>query len=197
MRWFIAGELPGQLRTWFEQGMFAETDNKARWDHYLLLPGTVSLSVKLRGGNFEVKRRDSDFGIVPIGSRATGRLGLWRKWSLELVDKSGKSPDGNWLTIGKKRLLRKYLLRSKGLEQVDPGEVYSEPGCTVELTELGVRDQAWWSFGFEAFGPDENHLRDTFEEVATSVLNDVDHPGFRRENSFDYPEWIASLETAA
>jgi hypothetical protein len=41
---------------------------------------------------------------------------------------------------------------------------------------LKVLDADWWSFGFEAFGPDENRLRETLEQVAMSCLDDLDHP---------------------
>lgn len=163
-RWFIAGSLPEKLRICFEQGMLVGADRKVRTDHYLFLPGTASIGVKLREGKFEVKRRDADFGIAPIGSGATGRLGLWRKWSFTIADKgSEKAPDGDWFSIEKKRLLRKYILENGGFRSVDPGEVFTEFGCTVELTTLKVRGVDWWSFGFEAFGPDENRLRETLE----------------------------------
>jgi hypothetical protein len=192
-RWFIAGPLPEKLRTWFEQGMIAAADRKIRTDHYLLLPGIASIGVKLREGNFEVKRRDADFGLAPIGSRATGRLGLWRKWSFTLVDKVEKAPDSHWCSIEKKRLLRKYILKNAGFTSVDPAKIFTEFGCTVELTTLKVRDVDWWSFGFEAFGPDENRLRETLEQVATTCLDGLDHPSLIGENSYDYPEWIASI----
>jgi hypothetical protein len=197
-RWFIFGPLPETLRTWFEQGMLVEADKKTRTDHYLFLPGTASIGVKLREGKFEVKRRDADFGIAPIGSRATGRLGLWRKWSFTVADKGGeKAPDGHWFSIEKKRLLRKYILENGGFRSVDPAKIFTEFGCTVELTTLKVRDVDWWSFGFEAFGPDENRLRETLEQVATNCLDGLDHPGLSGENSYDYPEWMASLNGLA
>jgi hypothetical protein len=154
----------------------------------------ASISVKLREDKFEVKRREADFGIAPIGSVGTGRLGFWRKWSFTVADKSGeKAPDGYWISIEKKRLLRKYILRDSGFVSVDPAKIFSADGCTVELTTLKVRDVAWWSFGLEAFGPEESRLRNTLEQVATRCLSDLNHSGLNRENSFDYPEWIASL----
>ena len=194
-RWFISGSLPEKLRTWFEQGMLVAADRKIRTDHYLFLPGMASIGVKLREGKFEVKRRDADLGLAPIGSRAIGRLGLWRKWSFTIADRGGeKAPDNHWCSIEKTRLLRKYILdENGGFTSVDPAKTFSAFGCTVELTTLKVLDADWWSFGFEAFGPDENRLRETLEQVAVSCFDDLDHPDLSAENSFDYPEWIASM----
>jgi hypothetical protein len=174
--------------------MLIEADKKTRTDHYLFLPGIASVGVKLREGKFEVKRRDADFGIAPIGSRAIGRLGFWRKWSFTIADNGGeKALDGLWFSVQKRRLLRKYVLDNRSFRSVDPGKIYTDSGCTVELTALKVRDVDWWSFGFEAFGPDENRLRKTLEQVATTCLDGFDHPGLSGENSYDYPEWLASL----
>jgi hypothetical protein len=197
-RWFIAGLLPEKLRTWFVQGMIVAADPKIRTDHYLFLPGVASIGMKLREGKFEVKRRDADFGLVPIGSRATGRLALWRKWSFTIAGKDGEeAPDGHWFSIEKKRLLRKYILKNGGFTSVDPATTFSEFGCTVELTTLKIRHVDWWSFGFEAFGPDENRLRETLEQVTTSCVDGLDDPGLSADNSFDYPEWIGSLNQLA
>src|SRR5579862_9351235 len=194
VRWFISGPLPEKLRIWFEQGMLVEADKKTRTDHYLFLPRIASVGVKLREGKLEVKRRVADFGIAPISSRATGRLGFWRKWSFTISDEGGeKAPDRHWLSIEKRRLLRKYVLDDSGFRSVNPGGIFEDFGCTVELTRLKVRDVDWWSFGFEAFGPDENRLRETLEQVATNCLDGLDHPSLSGENSYDYPEWIASL----
>src|ERR1700733_11784409 len=104
VRWFISGSLPEKLRTWFEQGILVAADRKKRTDHYLCLPGMTSIGVKLREGKFEVKRRDADLGLATIGSRAIGRLGLWRKWSFTIADEAAeKAPDNHWCSIEKTR----------------------------------------------------------------------------------------------
>jgi hypothetical protein len=46
---------------------------------------------------------------------------------------------------------------------------------------------------FEAFGPDEDELRDTLTLVAAHCFNAEDYPTLNGEDSFDYPEWLASL----
>jgi hypothetical protein len=192
-RWFMAGRPAEEVQRWFER-RGPVTNAQPRTDSYLCLPGMTSIGVKLREGKLEVKRRDIDFGLAPLGSRATGRLGLWRKWSFTVAgtDRT-EAPDDDWISIEKKRRLRKYAISGiTGLTAVDP-DSFPERGCSVELTEMNVRDVEWWSVGFEAFGPDEAHLRGTLELVATTCLDSQDHPALHAENSFDYPEWLAGL----
>ena len=169
-RWFMTGRPTEEARRWFER-RGPVTKIKPRTDSYLCLPGMTSIGIKLREGKFEVKRRDIDFGLAPLGSRVTGRLGLWRKWSFTVAGtERTDAPDDGWISIKKERRVRKYAINDiTGLTAVHP-ESFPERGCSVELTELKARDVEWWSVGFEAFGPDEAHLRDTLELVASSCL---------------------------
>jgi hypothetical protein len=193
-RWFMAGPVPSEALEWIQQWELGPRKPEERQDHYLRFPAT-SIGVKLRDGKFEVKRRDVDLGITPLGSRAIGRLALWRKWSFKVVDDGGnKAPDGDWITVEKERYLRKYVIEEAGLKAVAPLSFSNARGCTVELTRLQVRGGKWWSVGFEAFGPDQNQLRDTLQLVATNCFNPGNHPALSGEESFDYPEWLASLE---
>jgi hypothetical protein len=192
-RWFMAGSPAEEVRRWFER-RGSVTKAKPRIDSYLYQPGITSIGIKLREGRVEVKRRDIDFGLVPLGFRVTGRLGLWRKWSFTVVGtERTEAADDGWVSVEKERRLRKYAINDiNGLTAVDP-DSFPERGCSVELVELNVRDVEWWSVGFESFGPDEALLRSTLEMVATTCLESQDHPALHAENSFDYPEWLAAL----
>jgi len=188
----MAGSLPDKVRRWFGQGM-PVPDVKPRTDHYLILPAVDFIGAKLREGRIEVKRREFDLGLALLGSRVTGRLALWRKWSFTVAGNGcQRAPDGHWISVEKTRLLRNYIVENPGLTALDQTRSFSDLGCTVELTEIKVRDVEWWSFGFEAFGPDENRLRDALELVATTCF-DLDHPPLQAADSFDYPEWLARL----
>jgi hypothetical protein len=191
-RWFMAGRPAREVQRWFERSG-PVTSAKPRTDSYLCLPGMTSIGIKLREGKFEVKRRDIDFGLVPLGSRVTGRVGLWRKWSFAVVGtERTEAPGDGWISIEKKRRLRKYTINDiTGLTAVDP-DSFPERGCSVELTQMKVRDVEWWSVGFEAFGPDEARLRGTLEMAASTCLDFQDHPTLQTEDAFDYPEWLAS-----
>jgi hypothetical protein len=192
-RWFLAGRLAEEAQQWFER-TGPVTKAIPRTDIYLCLPGMTSIGIKLREAKFEVKRRDVDFGLVPLGSRVTGRLGLWRKWSFTVAGtERTEAPDDGWISVEKRRRLRKYAIDEiAGLTAVDP-DSFPERGCSIELTEIRVRDVEWWSVGFEAFGQDEARLRSTLEVIASTCLESQDHPALHAENSLDYPEWLAGL----
>lgn len=192
-RWFIRGTAPKEALEWINRWELAPATSEDREDHYLRLPDTVSIGVKLREGKFEVKRRDIDLGVITFGPRVTGRLALWRKWSFKVADDGGnRAPDGHWVTVGKERFLRKYSKETSGLIAVSP-KGFPARGCTVELTHLHVRGTEWWSVGFEAFSPDEGELRDTLTLAAEKCFQSEDHPTLDAEDSFDYPEWLASM----
>ncbi|MGH3923969.1 MAG: hypothetical protein ACRDTT_14060, partial [Pseudonocardiaceae bacterium] len=64
------------------------------------------------------------------------------------------SSEPSWLTVKKRRSLRKFS--SDGTTYVEvPRAVQPEEGCNVELVTLQVNGDAWWTFGFESFGPRE------------------------------------------
>ncbi len=193
-RWFMRGAVPIEALDWIQQWELAPCKPEEREDHYLDLPDTASIGVKLRDGKFEVKRRDAYLGTVPLGSRVTGRLALWRKWSYKVAgDDVQKSPDGHWFTVEKKRFLRKYSHESSGLIPAEP-KSFPARGCTVELTLIQARDAKWWSVGLEAFGPDEGGLRDTLILAAAKCFTAGSHyPSLSVNDSFDYPEWLLSI----
>jgi hypothetical protein len=192
-RWFMRGAVPIESLGWIRRWEFAGGGPEEREDHYLALPDITSIGVKLRDGKFEVKRRDIDLGLFPLSSRVIGRLALWRKWSFKVVDDDSiEVPDGYWMTVQKKRFLRKYSSECSDFRPVDP-KSFPTCGCTVELTELKARGAEWWSVGFEAFGPDEDQLRHTLTLVAAKCLVTQNCPSLSGEDSFDYPEWLLSL----
>ena len=191
-RWFLQGSATPEALNWIQKSNRQPTKAEERQDHYVDLSGEV-LGVKLRDGKLEVKRRDFELGLAPLGSRATGRLALWRKWSFKVGENSAnKAPDDFWTTVEKERYLCKYSMDGGGLKDVDPS-CFPTSGCTVELTQIKVSATRWWSVGFEAFGTDENRLRDTLVQVATHSFAQDDYPTLQAEDSFDYPEWLASL----
>jgi hypothetical protein len=195
-RWFMPGLPPPEALAWIHRWELGPGKPEKRKDHYLSLPGTKDIGIKVRDDKFEVKRRDLlDLGFVSFGVRALGRPAVWRKWSFKVPDdESNKAPDSYWITVEKERHLRKYRLDDADLKAnaVDPGS-FPARGCTVELTQLEVRGVKWWSVGFEAFDPDESQLRNTLNTVVQHCFHSEDYPTLNGEDSFDYPEWLASF----
>ena len=70
-----------------------------------------------------------------------------------------------------------------------------QPGA-VELTEVSMGGQAWWSLGFEATGP-ASLLRGGLEAAAELVFAQA-LPGveFGIDNSRSYAEWLGRRQGA-
>ena len=61
----------------------------------------------------------------------------------------------------------------------------------MELTEIRMRGEAWWSLGFEAIGP-ASLLHSELEATATLVLAEAAPPGIElsTNDSRSYAEWL-------
>jgi hypothetical protein len=66
-----------------------------------------------------------------------------------------------------------------------------ERGCGWEIAKVKVTgvEEAWWSLGFEAFGP-ESGLRDTLFPVAEYILSAGEAPSLGLDDSSGYPRWL-------
>ncbi len=79
-----------------------------------------------------------------------GRLESWDKWSFPFgpLGQGGAGLAG-WRPV--RKLIRRFGLASghHGLGVPEPG---ARAGCEVELTEVRVGREPWWTLGFEATG---------------------------------------------
>lgn len=148
VRWITPGSLGTAMREWFAR---FPAGTETREDAYLLQPRLKGLSVKLRDGNtLDVKSYLGSPGV--IGLPGCGRLESWRKWSFpcEPSCDGGVALPG-WIIVRKRRhVCWVPLVTSQGLASARRAAPLA--GCTVELTEVHVHDQPWWSVGFEATG---------------------------------------------
>jgi hypothetical protein len=195
VRWIFPGRLPGGVARWF--GRFP-AGLESRQDAYLLDPPVRGVSVKVRGGGpFEVKMYLGSPGILDVAGRARGRMECWQKWSFP-CDPPGQGigEAAGWRLVRKTRRVSRYLLASGSWLGGLPGPG-GEPGCAVEVTEVRVRGQAWWTLGLEASGP-AGTLRGQLE--ATAALVFADAPPARVEfgtgDSRSYAEWLRSWPSA-
>ena len=164
----------------------------SREDIYLRYPQLRGLSVKLRGGGaLEVKMYRGRPGILDVAGRARGRIESWQKWSFPCGPFSQDSDDPpGWMPVRKR--ISRFSLASGRIPARAPGSGLGEmPGCTVELSEVGTRGEAWWTLGFEATGP-ASLLRSELEATATLVFAQA-LPGdriFGPDDSRSYAEWL-------
>jgi hypothetical protein len=168
VRWIF----PGQLET-----------AVARWS---------GLSVKIRGGGaLEVKAYRGSPGILQVAGRAHGRMELWQKWSFPCSPLSpGSAGPPGWRPVRKRRRISRFSLSSGQIVARGPG-LGQQPRCEVELTEVRVGGQDWWTLGFEATGP-AGLLRSALEATAAFVfaqaLRGGVEPGPNQSRS--YAEWL-------
>jgi hypothetical protein len=180
VRWILPGQLDLAVAGWFGR---SGPESEAREDAYLIDPDLGGLSVKVRGGRaLEVKQFQGSPGVRDCPGRARGRLQYWQKWSFPF-DPSGQDTGdtGGWRRIRKQRRISRFAL-------VD------EVRCAVELTEIRMHYQEWWSLGFEATGP-AGLLRSGLEATAALVFAqylpaDVE---LRIDDSTSYADWLRVL----
>lgn len=189
MRWLSPGPLGTPVTGWFAR-FPAETES--REDAYLLDPDFPGLSVKVRAlGALEVKAFRGRLGILNMAGRACGRMEFWEKWSFPFRPLSQQGPDPpGWMTVAKRRRICRFSLRSGQIAAGASGRA-GEPECAVELTDVGVGGEAWWSLGFEASGP-EDLLRDALETAAEHVFAQALPGGVELgiDDSRSYAEWL-------
>src|SRR4030095_552433 len=105
------------------------------------------------------------------------------------------------LVVHKTRWLRKFDTSGDDVTEVELDaeerprqypEWMLERGCHFELAAIQVDQRAWWTVGFEAFGPldtVEESLFRTMERLAPTT------PPFPLGLELSYPAWLARLST--
>ena len=180
-RWFFRGPLPAAARAWFD-GLGPGVGRESRTDRYLA-PASDALGVKLREGAVEAKRRTGRAGPL-AGAEAEA----WTKWSFPLAgaESSGDDlpkPDGGWVEVAKTR-----GRRSLGV---------GDGGCALELAEVEVGGNVWWSVCLEAAGRDDAARRAAIEAGHRRWLTVEGTPDLPADAAMGYPAWLRSLEAEA
>lgn len=189
VRWIFPGQLAAAVTGWF--GRFPAATQELE-DVYLLDPHLPGLSVKVRAGRaLEVKMYRGSPGLLVVAGRARGRLEFWQKWSFacDPPGQEGSGPAG-WEPVSKKRRISRFSPASGPAPVSVPG-LGEETGCAVELTEVRMRGEAWWTLGFEATGP-ASVLRSELEAAATLVFARALPGGVElsTDDSGSYAQWL-------
>jgi hypothetical protein len=203
LRWFAAGPLPDALNTWFEKsawGSYAQSQpsSETRTDRYLCLPCEF-LNVKFRQGKLEAKWRQAvvETLILPQGSQ--GQLERWVKWSDQVVAEEdwlsqAIADSGDWVEVHKVRSQRFFSVDPES-NQVTMSDQPPHNGCSAELTELEVQQQAWWSLAFEAVG--QIPQPQTLKRIACNFLEhgpqELRLEALQLSQSYAYPRWLMTV----
>lgn len=199
-RWFFNDPLPAEIDDWFKEGRTVEPES--RTDRYLVFPGCDCVGVKVRdadhskAGEFEIKALISPPQVTRFSPNATARTDAWVKWTspAELCPswmEAILASEPSWLTVKKRRSLRKFSSHGKTYVEV-PRAMQPEEGCNVELVTLQVNGDAWWTFGFESFGPREA-VRSHLLTGATRWFERGAPCTFGVIQSLSYPTWVAGF----
>lgn len=197
LRWFYRGTLPEEVLQWFQQDQLGDhlAPSEEREDLYLYSPGCDYLGIKLRQGRLEIKWRKAELGVLYFGDRVEGKAEKWGKWLCEDPTTESFQPTAvvgqkAWVGVKKVRSQRQYqVLPVESLTAVPVNESI-EQGCSVELTQLDINGNTWWSLAFEAFGEDDC-LMDNLQAVASRVFKSDRGPKLQAEDSYAYPNWLS------
>lgn len=200
VRWFAQGERPLPVVAWF-RGLEAPLwEEEPRVDHYLPLRDTDSVGIKVREGRVEIKRRYRAPRPVHFGGNLSGSLEWWTKWGFDL--REGPQPLETfedlaaWTAVRKTRMMHGYAIE-RGTDVVTlSGATPPDQGCSVELTQVSVEEQLWWTLGFEAIG-ELAALEKILQVTVRHVLADADVLKLGLEASFGYPRWLQLLSDKA
>ena len=186
-RWILPGPLEPAVTRWFAR---FPAEVSSREDTYLVDPQLGGLSAKLRGGRtFEVKVYRGSPGILQVTGRAFGRLESWDKWSFagEQVSWGGADLPG-WRPVHK--LISRFS-PARGHSRMRAQGLGEEPGCHVELTEVHMSGQAWWTLGFEGYGE-----LDQVEAILSLTVSLMARrrcpPPVTPGEATGYPSWLRS-----
>jgi hypothetical protein len=133
-------------------------------------------------------------GILDIAGRACGRMESWQKWSFPFSPlRQGTADPAGWRPVAKRRRISRFSVAGGRVVAGAP-RLAGLLTCAVELTEVRVRGEAWWSLGLEATGP-VGLLSGGLEATAALVFAQAVPGGVELgpDNSTSYAEWLDLL----
>jgi hypothetical protein len=191
VRWIDLGSVPEAMVAWL--GPFDDWIER-REDRYLVDPSVSDLGIKIKDAvQFDLKAFRGSLGRLEVPGAGRGHLELWEKWSFPLHASALPPADAaGWLALEKTRRRRSFEVgEDEAMER--PMTRAEQPGCSVELTEVAVGGERWWTLGIEATGGRETlerNLRATAKRVfrgpsPVPALLDLG-------SSMSYPQWLYS-----
>lgn len=189
---------------WFDL-IGGDSSIEKRIDHYIFLPKSVEVGMKIRGGTkemespprMELKWRRRCHAFHLFERKVVGVGEEWVKWSWTAGEINSndpsvtflpKVPDGPILEFEKERRMRRYRFdREDG--SITPAKIIpaDENGVISEVTRISFGKHKWWSLGIEVFGPRINFAQ--FKNASEQIL--ADWPiKLQKTQSFGYPQWI-------
>jgi hypothetical protein len=196
VRWFLPAD--SQAGSALERSFASAEQEGARVDHYLAI-GRHDVSFKARvvddqPAKVETKYLLGSLGIVQLMPATIGELQRWTKLSLELDDPKLRN-QGLWVSVTKKRRLRKYAVTLGPPPTATEVPIKERPpvGCGVELTDLtytingACRRER--TYGLEAFGP-ATQLLDVLQVTCRAIVGTSAPPELPASWTASYSTWL-------
>jgi hypothetical protein len=188
VRWFYPGSLPDEVINWFNTPSENRRQPDTRTDVYLQ-SSAPELGVKLRQGNLEVKYRQQQLGQIEIDRFSESQVEQWSKWICDGVPSSGAKKQG-WIPVDKVRYQRFYQVEFLDVIQLAQIDTPRQNAAAIEITELQLRGQFWWTIACEYLGNNISIDRHFSPLVRNLLLNyplSISTPSI----SGGYPQWLS------
>ncbi len=158
-----------------------------RTDYYLKT-GLLSIGIKVREGNHEIKLKSDKNEFV----QEIGNIEHWSKWSsseeLNILNTIDNALLADWIAVNKKRFLKVYEVKKD--KSVDYTTEFVDDGCGVEFTKLTVDGDTYYSFGMEAFCTFNSGVDNL---AATWNALGLKRSLFRGLRCMSYPEFLIAV----
>ncbi len=198
LRWFYEGDLPSHIKTSFNLNL--QDNYETRSDYYLLLRNCYNIGIKLRDARLEIKWRKNVSAFDLINLDITGKIEEWIRWEWndinpykEIVKFLKINQFDPWIIVDKKRSQNKFNIKDNLLVKIPSNADYSDGA--IEITELEINDQKWWSIGIDLFFKDNNINSSIpiLRQIIEIYLIDKLQIELNREKSYGYPEWMSKV----
>ena len=210
LRWFFKGILPLPVYQWFTDILPGnETfEEKPRLDYYLTTQSD-DLGIKFSRQQLQVKIRKDKVNFTLNNNNIQGSLEYWIRYDWnDLHSKENTKIDKLYerfssIKIDKKRLIRKYKILDNQLVQI-PLSNPTDVQCSIEITEINMKEQTWSTLGFDWFLNDEisesfiidDYItnNESFKKSIKELFNQyTDYKITNTPNSFGYPYFLSKI----
>lgn len=195
IRWFNSGKIPENIQYWFKQNCLSTSTKLAekREDVYLYTPKCDYLGIKLRQGGLEIKWRYPEISAINFGSLVEGNIEKWKKWRcLDSTEESFSleqiSENPVWVKVRKVRYLQRYQIQDK-LPQAVSSDVNINNCCSLELTNIEINCNEYWSLALETSGEDCD-FKDNLHVMADFLLKRYSFMPLKAQDSYGYPRLL-------
>jgi len=192
LRWFFKGVMPKNVVKYCNLSFKCRIEY--RTDYYLELKNCNYLGIKLRDERLEIKWRKNSNDVLKLyNPNMSGNIESWVRWEWvdgasynDIIKFMNIQTNSPLIKIDKKRSQKKFIVKNRVLEEIYCNQ--RDFDCALEITELKINDQMWWSVGFDIFKGEDKTLFEVM--IKDHGIQDL-MLKFDVDNSFGYPEWIS------